>query len=167
MMKFKMLVGSMLAAGAMGGVSVAHATATTVTGDMTVQTTLTSACEVSASGTIDFNSVIALASSGDKSANNTSGFTVACSSDLSPKIYSTTARAMSDGTHSLPFQLCLGGSCSGSNDLATAQTGANSLSLTQNGSMQAVALSAKILAADFKALPAGSYTKAVTISVDY
>lgn len=167
MMKFKMLVGSMLAVGAMGGASIAHAVPATVGGDMVVSASLTSACEVAASGSIAFGSVVALASTGDKSANNTSGFTVACSSDMSPTIYSTTARAMANGGNSLPFALCLGSSCSGANDLAATQGAANALTITKDGSMQAVALSGKILAADFKALPAGAYSQTVTINVDY
>ncbi|MFC5499315.1 spore coat protein U domain-containing protein [Caenimonas terrae] len=166
MKNFKLLVGSMLAAGAMGGASLAHA-ATTVGGDMIVSATLTSACEVSASGGIAFGSVTALASTGDKAASNATGFTVACSSDMSPKIYSTTTRAMLNGANSLPFELCLGASCSGSNDVPLTQGTAAALSITKDGSMQAVPLSAKILAADFKALPAGAYAQTVTINVDY
>jgi hypothetical protein len=111
--------------------------------------------------------VVALASSGNQAANSGSGFQVACSTGLTPTIYSTTAREMDDGAgHTLAFNLCLS-ACTGSNDLAAAQEGADSLSLTQDGSLQTVALHGRILATNFKALPAGSYSKLVTISVDY
>jgi spore coat protein U-like protein len=166
MMKFKMLVGSMLAAGAMGAVSLAHA-ATTANGSMDVSATLTSACEVSATGAaIDLGSVVALASTAAKEVSNASDFKVACTSGLSPVIYSTTTRAMSDGTHSLPFALCLGGSCTGSNPLASTSTG-DALPTAVDGSLHPVALTAKIVPADFKTLPAGAYTATVTINVDY
>lgn len=164
MLNLRTLGATVLAAGA---VFVSGAQAATVSGGMDVQTTLTSACEVSASGLIDFGSIVALASTGNQNAANTTGFNVACSSDLSPKIYSTSTRAMVNGSNSLPFELCLGASCTGSNSLATTQGAADTLSITQNGSLQAVPLSAKILAADFKALPALTYLSTVTINVDY
>jgi hypothetical protein len=145
-----------------------QASAATGTGNVTVQTTLTSACEVSAAAaTIDFGSVVTLASSGNKTADSGSTFQVACSSDLSPKIYSTTARAMTDGgVNSLPFDLCLA-ACTGSNSLPSAQGSAEALSMVQDGTLQPVKLYGSLLASDFKGLPAGSYSKIVTINVDY
>ncbi|MBA2673169.1 spore coat protein U domain-containing protein [Ramlibacter sp.] len=165
-MSKRILISALAAAGLASMAFSSHAA--TVGGSVDVQTTLTAACEISASGAaIDFGSVVALASSGNKAANSGSGFQVACSTGLSPTIYSATTREMDDGaTHTLAFNLCLS-ACTGSNDLASAALSADTLSITQNGSLQTVALHGRILAANFKALPAGSYAKTVTVNVDY
>lgn len=162
------LVSTLAAAGLAVAAFSTQAAVTTVSGSVNVQTTLTAACEVSASGAaIDFGSVVALASSGNKTANSGSGFQVACSTGLTPTIYSTTTREMDDGAgHTLAFNLCLS-ACSGSNDLAATQEGADSLSITQDGTLKTVALHGRILATNFQALPAGSYSKSVTVNVDY
>ena len=166
MLKFNRLV-QVLAVAGLASAFATGATAGTTTGDITVSTTLVSACEVTtSSAAIAFGSVTALLSSGNKAANSGSGFSVACSSDLSPKIYSDTARTMTDGTNNLDFDLCLA-ACDGSNGLGADSGSANTLSITQNGSPQPVALHGRITAANFKALPAGAYTKIVTVSVDY
>lgn len=168
----KTIVRSLPAAAAvaalMSGATAFADTAATVSGNVTVQATLTPACEVSSAGaTIDFGSIVALASTGNKDGNSGSGFQVACSTGLSPKIYSTTARVMDDGqAHSLPFDLCLA-ECTGSNGLAATEAGADTLAITQDGDLKTVTLYGRVQAADFKALPAGSYSKTVTVSVDY
>lgn len=165
---FKQLSAASALAAALAAVAFsAPVAAATVNGSVNVETQLTAACEVSAAGAaIDFSSVVALASSGNQAANSGSGFQVACSTGLSPTIYSTTTREMTDGTNNLPFNLCLA-ACNGSNDLAATQEGADTLSITQNGSLQTVTLHGRILASNFKGLPAGTYSKSVTINVDY
>ncbi|MES2941083.1 MAG: spore coat protein U domain-containing protein [Pseudomonadota bacterium] len=165
-MFMRTLISTLAATGLAAAAFSTHAA--TVGGSVNVQTTLTAACEVSASGAaIDFGSVVALASSGNKAANSGSGFQVACSTGLTPTIYSTTTREMDDGaSHTLAFNLCLS-ACTGSNDLAATQGGADSLSITQDGTLKTVALHGRILATNFQGLPAGSYSKSVTVNVDY
>ncbi len=165
---FKRALISALAAAGLASMAFSSHAATTVGGSVEVQTTLTAACEISASGAaIDFGSVVALASSGNQAANSGSGFQVACSTGLTPTIYSATTREMDNGGgQTLAFNLCLS-ACTGSNDLASAAESADTLAITQNGSLQAVALHGRILATAFKALPAGSYAKTVTVNVDY
>ena len=141
---------------------------TTVTGDVTVQTTLTSACEVSSGGTIDFGQVVALASTATPTADSGSTFQVACSNGLTPKLYSASARSMDDGAaHQLPFDICLS-ACDGSNALSTTAAGATTPTpWTSDGTLQDVKLHGRLLAANFGGLPAGNYSKTVVISVDY
>lgn len=157
-----------IAAGVACSMAAVPASAGTGTGDVTVKTTLTSACEVSAAtAAIDFGAVVALASSGNKTGDSGSSFQVACSSDLSPKIYSTSARVMDDGAaHTLPFDLCTA-ACNGSNSLPATQGAASALTITQDGTLQPVKLYGAVQASDFQALPAGAYSKTVTINVDY
>jgi spore coat protein U-like protein len=155
------------AAGLLFAAASASAAATTVNGSVTVQTTLTAACEVSAAGAkIDFGPVVALESTGDKAGDSSEGFQVACSTGLSPQIYSTSDRVMTSGANNLAFDLCLS-ACNGSNALATTQLGADTLTIIQDGSLKPVTLHGRIKAANFKSLPAGSYTTTVTVSVDY
>ena len=147
------------------------AAAGTVSGNVNVSATLNSACEVSASGgAISFGGITNLLSAGDKTANSGSTFQVACSSDMSPTIYSTTARVMDDGaTGVLPFNLSLT-SGAASNDLPTAQVDGVALSITKDGTLKTVTLYAKVLASNFtgaNAQPGGAYSKVVTVSVDY
>jgi spore coat protein U-like protein len=163
MLNFRMLVVAMTAAAALGGASIAQATI--LPNNMDVTATLQSACEVSNSGTIAFGNVVALASTGDQSVSNATGFKVACSTGLTPYIFSATSRVMTSGANTLAFDLCLT-ACTGSNGLAVGAT-TDALSITQNGSLQSVPLYARILAANFKGKPAGDYTQTVVISVEY
>jgi spore coat protein U-like protein len=163
MTNFRILAGVLAAAAALGGASVAQATILPTNMDVTA--TLTSACEVSSSGTIAFGNVVALASSGDKLASNTTGFKVACSAGLTPYIFSATTRVMDSGANTLAFDLCLA-ECTGTNGLAVGAT-TDALSITQDGSLHPVELHARITAANFKAKPAGAYAKTVVISVEY
>jgi hypothetical protein len=145
------------------------AVAGTTSGNLVVSATLTSGCEVQA-GSIAFGSIVTLASVGDKTADSGTTFKVACSSDVTPTIASTTVRSMSDGAgtpHLLPFNLSLTPGAA-ADDLAT--TTPVALTITQDGTMQTVPLYGKVLAANFtgaNALPAGSYTNTMIVDVAY
>lgn len=142
-------------------------TATDVTGTVNVSATLTSACEVSASGAaISFGSIAALASTGDKEANSGSSFKVACSSSVSSvKYYSGTSRTLLKDSDSIVFDLCTA-ACNGSNSLDTASPG-QTLAITKDGSLQNVPLYGKISASAFAGKPAGAYSQTVTVTVSY
>jgi hypothetical protein len=169
MFKFnsKVLAAALVAAGMVSVTGVA--TATTAQGNLVVSATLASGCEVQA-GAINFGSITTLASTGDKTADSGTTFKVACSSDVSPTIASTTTRSMTDGAgtpHLLPFNLSLTEGAA-SNDLAT--TTPDALSITKNGTKQTVTLYAKVLASNFSganALPAGIYSNTMVVDVAY
>ncbi|HVZ45626.1 MAG TPA: spore coat protein U domain-containing protein [Ramlibacter sp.] len=165
MKNLKVLLVAITAASALGAASTAFAAAPT-SGDMSVSATLTSACEVQTSGSIDFGSVVALASTGDQAVSNATGLTVACSNGLSPSLYSATDRNMLNGADQLPFDLCVA-DCTGSNGMGASSDAATPIDITTDGSLHAVPLYARIKAADFKGLPAGAYSKTVTINVLY
>jgi spore coat protein U-like protein len=140
----------------------AAASAGDTTGSLTVNAILTAACEVSA-GIIDFGTVTALASSADKAVIS-SGFTVACSTGLTPSISSVTPRAMSDGASaSLPFNLSLTAGAAASDFPATPTV----LAMTSDGTAKTIPVHALISKAVFGALPGGTYTTSVTVDVSY
>lgn len=136
------------------------------TSTMTVSATLTTACEVSSASSISFGSFAALESTGDKTADSGSTFQVACSSSAVPKIYVSGTREMVNGANVLPFNLSLT-SGAAADDLASTSGGADSLTVTQDGSLHDVVIYSSVAAADFKALPSGSYTTNVTVAVVY
>lgn len=136
------------------------------TSTLTVSATLTTACEVSAASSMSFGSFAALASSGDKTADTGSTFQVACSADASPTIYSATARTMSNGTDTLPFNLSLTAGAA-TNSLATASGTADALTVTQDGDLHDVVIYGKTHAADFKDLSSGAYSASIVVAVAY
>lgn len=123
-------------------------------------------CTVASSAALSFGNVVALASTGDVTTNNGSSFWVNCTSDVAntPALYSATPRAMMSGSNSLPF--ALSAVTPGGAELATTSPG-TSIGVTRNGSNQTVTLHGKMRAADFKALPSGSYSRSVTLTVEY
>lgn len=164
----KMLVRVLLAALASAS-GVAMATPTTTSGNLTVGAVLQSGCEVQ-SGAISFGSIVTLASTPDATADSGTTFKVACSSDLSPTIASTTTRKMSDGAatpHLLPFNLSLTASAA-ADDFPSATPGA--LTTTKDGTLQTLTIYGKVLNTDFtgaNALPAGTYTTTLVMDVAY
>ena len=138
----------------------------TASSTMTVSGTLTTACEVSGTSTISFGNFAALSSTGNKTADSGSSFQVACSNSASPTIYATGTRKMLNGTYELPFNLSLT-SGAASDDLPSSSGTAAALTVTQDGTLQDVAIYAKTLASDFRGLPSGAYTTNVTVSVAY
>jgi spore coat protein U-like protein len=134
---------------------------------LTVNATLTSACAVSAAATIGFGSFSTLATA-DQTADSGSTFTVACSSDMAPKIFATGTRTIINGPSTLPFNLSLT-SGAAANDLPATLALASGLTVVQDGTAKVVPLYARVAQANFKTLPAGAYANgsAVTVSVSY
>ncbi|MGR8979210.1 MAG: spore coat protein U domain-containing protein [Gammaproteobacteria bacterium] len=160
----KTLLSALLAAGmAMGSAGVFAGTAT---GTMTVNATLTSGCTVSAS-TLEFASATALTSSSDVTGDTGNSLQIACSSGTTPTIWSDTARTLSDGTNTFAFNLSQTSGAAADN-LPTTTGAAEGISgFTADGTSKTVTIYGKILASNFGSKPAGSYTKAVTLSVNY
>ena len=164
----KSLLGALLAVGmAMGSTSVY---AVTATGNSTVTATVTNSCSVSAS-TLDFGSIAALNTTADVIGDTAGSLTVACTTGTTtPKIYSTTARTMSDGAtapSTLAFNLSQTAGAS-TNDLpATALAAVAMAGYTADGSAIVVPIYGRIPTASFAGKPVGSYTATIVISVDY
>jgi spore coat protein U-like protein len=145
------------------------AVAATASNNVGVSATLTSGCEVAAGGTIAFADFVTLASAGNQTASSGNTFTVACSSDVTPKISSASSRTMAVAGKSLPFNLSLT-SGAAADDLPVDTATAALLTLTKDGTMKVVPLYATVLAANFtgvKALPAGTYITTVAVDVSY
>jgi hypothetical protein len=143
------------------------AVAATATGTLTVNATLTSGCTVSAS-TLNFASAVALTSSADVTADTGTSLKVACTAGTTPTIWSDTPRILSDaGTNTFAFNLSQT-SGAAADDLPTTTGAAEAISgFTADGAEHTVTIYGKILASNFGSKPAGSYTKAVTLSVNY
>ncbi len=159
------LVTRLVAAAVMASAA-SMASAGATTGDLVVGATLTAGCEVQA-GSIGFGNIIALASSGDKTADSGSTFKVACTSGVTPTIATSTTRSMTDGTGFLPFQLSLSAGAA-ADDFPSTTPG--NLTLTQDGTLQTITIYAKVLSANFtgaNALIAGTYTQTVVVDVAY
>ncbi|MCM2337383.1 MAG: spore coat U domain-containing protein [Lysobacter sp.] len=156
------LVRILVAAGLILGAGAAQAAI--ATGDMTASATLTNSCTVSAS-TLTFASTAALASSADVTADTGASLQVACTSGTTPKLYSATERTLVNGLESFAFNLSLTSGAAADNLPTTAPVGSNIAA--PDGSAQTVTVYGKILASNFGSKPAGTYTRAVTLSVDY
>jgi len=123
-------------------------------------------CTVASGATLSFGAVVALASTGDVTANSGGSFWVNCTSDVSttPTLYSATARSMIQGGNTLPFTLSL--VSPGGADLPATSPGA-ALSIPKDGTNRTVTLYGKIRAADFKGLPSGLYSRTLSLTVSY
>ncbi len=152
-----------LASVGMSGVAVAAQS----DGLLSVSAELTSACAVSASPSISFTGFSTLATA-NQVANSASTFAVACSSDLTPTIFATGVRKIGiSNAETLTFNLSLVSGESGT-PIPAIEGSAATLTLTKDGTPKNVPLYATLLAADFNALPAGTYTSnGVTVSVKY
>jgi spore coat protein U-like protein len=128
---------------------------------------LAQSCTVAPGATLAFPVIVALASTGNQATDTGQSLKVACDSGVAGtlRLYSGTARVMSNGAHSLPFNLSLG-SGAANNDLSTLSPGA-SFDITRDGQLQTVILYARIFARDFKSLPAGPYSASITLTVEY
>jgi spore coat protein U-like protein len=142
------------------------AAAATVSSTMTVDATLVNACEVSPTSAIHFGSFPALLSSTDKTADSGSTFQVACSSGAVPKIYTLSTRTLVSGANSFPFNLSLTSGAAADDLPATGVTGVDP-GMAKDGAFHDVTIYASIAAANYSTKPAGAYTRAVTLSVDY
>lgn len=123
-------------------------------------------CTVASGGVLAFGPVIALASAPDVSTNTGTSFWVNCTAEVTttPAIYSSTPRLMMSGGYSLPF--ALSAVSPGGLELRSSSPG-TPLSISKNGSNETVTLYGKILAHDFRALPAGTYLQVITLTVEY
>lgn len=123
-------------------------------------------CTTASGATLAFGAIPALASTGDVSTNSGSSFWVNCTSDVAttPALYSSTPRTLLSGANSLPF--ALSGAAPGGAELPSAFPGM-ALGITKNGSNQTVTLHGKVFATGFKGLPSGSYSRAISLTVEY
>jgi spore coat protein U-like protein len=128
---------------------------------------LAQSCTVAPGATLAFPVIVALASTGDQATDTGQSLQVACDSGVAGalRLYSGTARVMSNGTHSLPFNLSRG-SGAANNDLPALSPGA-SFDIIRDGQSQTVILYARIFARDFKSLPAGPYSASIILTVEY
>jgi len=123
-------------------------------------------CTVASGATLSFGAIVALESTGDVTANSGNTFWVNCTPDVTtiPALYSATPRTLQSGAASLPF--ALSGVTAGGTPLPSAFPG-TPLAIANNGTNQTVPLYGKILAADFKALPAGFYMRVLALTIEY
>lgn len=128
---------------------------------------LAQSCTVASGATLAFPGIVALASTGNQTTDTGQSLQVACDSSVTGtlRLYSGTPRVMSNGSHSLPFNLSLS-SGAAANNLATISPG-TPFNITRDGQLQTVTLYAKIFVQDFKALPAGLYSTSMTLTVEY
>jgi spore coat protein U-like protein len=124
-------------------------------------------CTVGAGGALAFGSVVALASTTNRTTDSGQSFKVKCDSGVAGtlRLYSATPRVMQHNASSLPFNLSLN-SGAANDDLPTAPLGAP-FEITRNGTDQAVILYAKIFTQNFKSLPSGLYSAAIILTVEY
>jgi hypothetical protein len=128
---------------------------------------LAQSCTVASGATLAFPVIVALASTGNQTTDTGQSLKVACDSAVAGtlRLYSGTARVMSNGAFSLPFNLSLSSGAAG-NDLSTLSPGAP-FDIVRDGQSHTVTLYAKIFAQDFKSLPAGLYSASITLTVEY
>jgi spore coat protein U-like protein len=128
---------------------------------------LAQSCTVAPGATLAFPVIVALASTGNQATDTGQSLKVACDSGVAGtlRLYSGTARVMSNGARNLPFNLSLG-SGAASNDLPTLSPGAP-FDIIRDGQLQTVTLYAKIFAQDFRSLPAGPYSASIILTVEY
>jgi spore coat protein U-like protein len=123
-------------------------------------------CTVATGATLSFGAVVALASTGDVTTNSGSSFWVNCTADVTaaPSLYSATQRTLTSGGNNLPF--ALSAVTPGGAELPTASPGAP-LGFTRDGTPQIVTLHGRMVASNFRALPAGSYARAIVLTLEY
>lgn len=159
--KLALALGSMALAGS--------AMAASVNDTLTANLTLTSACEVSPSSTIEFGSKVALASVSAATSSTASTFQVACSADAnSPTIYAAPTREMKKGGlgTAIPFNLSLTAGAI-ADDLPSTLGTADSLGpLSQDGAFHDVVIYGRA-PNTWAALPSGAYTGTVLVTVVY
>jgi spore coat protein U-like protein len=123
-------------------------------------------CSVATSAQLNFGTVVALASTGDRTTNSASSFWINCNSEVTaaPQLYSAGTRVMQSGARQLPFRLSV--VSAGGSDLPATGPG-TSLGFARDGTNQTVTIYGKILASDFKSLAAGLYSTSVTLTIEY
>jgi len=122
-------------------------------------------CTVASGATLSFGTVVALASTGNVSANSGTSFWVNChAATLPPTLHSASTRTLVSGAHALPFQLSV--VSAGGTELPTTSPG-TTLGIVRNGTNQTVPLYGRITPTDFKSLPSGFYSTSITLKVEY
>ena len=123
-------------------------------------------CSVASGSTMTFGNVVALASTPDQTTDSGTSFWINCNNEVAaaPVLFSSSARVMSGNGSGLPFKLSLV-SAAGT-DLPTTAPG-TPLGIVNNGTNQTVTLYGKIRAVDFKALPSGLYSTAISLTIEY
>ena len=123
-------------------------------------------CSISATATLSFGAVVALASSGDQSANTGTSLWVNCTADVAttPSLYWSTPRTLVSAVNSLPFGLSA--SSPGVTELRASSPG-TALTILKNGTNEAVTLHGRVRAVDFRALPSGSYSRIISLTLKY
>jgi spore coat protein U-like protein len=156
---------ALLAAGLVFGAS-GMAMATTGQGTMVVTASLANSCSVSAA-TMGFGSFAALLATGARTADTGESLSIACTTGTSPKIWSDTARTLSNGTDSFAFNLSQSSGAAADN-LPLLSSSAEAIpSFTADGSSKLVTLYGMIPAANFSNKPVGVYTANIQVKVDY
>jgi spore coat protein U-like protein len=127
---------------------------------------LAAGCSLATDAQLSFGPIVALASTGDVDSNTGGSLTVRCSADvaLPPRLYSSSSRQLSGPGGYLPFRLSL--MSPGGPDLPEASPGA-ALAVPSDDTDHAVTLHGRVRASDFAALPGGSYTGTVTLTIEY
>jgi hypothetical protein len=159
------LLGALLLAG-MVVVGSTNVSAGTGTGTMTVNATLTDSCTVSAS-TLTFASVAALASSSAVTGDTGSSLQIACTTGTSPTIWSDSVRTLVNGGNNFAFNLSQTSGAAADNLPVVTGSAEAITGFTADGDTHTVMIYGKILPANFGSKPAGAYTRAVTLSVNY
>jgi spore coat protein U-like protein len=123
-------------------------------------------CSLSTGPQLAFGPIVALASTGDVDSNTGATLTVRCSADvtLPPALYSPSPRELAGPGGYLPFRLSL--LSPGGPDLPETAPGAP-LSVASDDVDHVVTLHGRLRAADFAALPAGSYAASITLTIEY
>lgn len=124
-------------------------------------------CTVALDGTLVFPTVVALASGGNQTTDSGQSLKVGCDAGVAGplKLFSATPRVMSNNANALPFNLSLN-SGAVSDDLPANSPGAP-FNVVRDGQGHAVTLYARILAQNFKSLPGGTYSAAITLTLEY
>jgi spore coat protein U-like protein len=123
-------------------------------------------CTIASGATLSFGAVVALASTGDVTTNSGTSLWVNCNSDVTaaPALYSATPRTLVSGGNSLPF--ALSAVSPGGAELPAASAGAP-LAIARDGTNHTVTLYGRIAASDFRMLPAGAYSRAISLTLEY
>ena len=138
--------------------------AATANNTMTVRATLSQSCTLSSTSSMDFPSLSA--GGGDVTATS-SGVTLLCTKGTTPKIYSSSARIITNSTttEDIPFNLSLTSGAS-SDDLPTSAPSSSNLP-TPTGTSMEIPIYGKILSTNYVGKTAGTYNGTVVLNVDY
>jgi hypothetical protein len=133
---------------------------------MTVSATMAGGCTVSAASMIfpQMNPLM----TGDLQTTTAGSLMIACTSDVTPLIWSDSARELVSAANTIPFSLGQTLESAKTNALPVISSGqAIAAPFVGNGLEQAVPLHGLIKFADYSGKPAGTYTAFIMINVNY